>query len=63
MLVPMFYNCGYPRPHVYVMLCEAAFFFTMFMRFYFKAYRTGAAPAEKPRRVIAARARPVKALT
>ncbi|KAH7948182.1 elongation of very long chain fatty acids protein AAEL008004 [Rhipicephalus sanguineus] len=47
MLVPMFYNCGYPRPHVYVMLCEAAFFFTMFMRFYFKAYRDRSSPGRK----------------
>ncbi|KAH7953338.1 hypothetical protein HPB49_007222 [Dermacentor silvarum] len=39
MLVPLFYSCGYPRPHIYVMLCEAVFFFTMFVRFYLKAYR------------------------
>lgn len=39
MMVPLFYSCGYPRPHIYVMLCEAVFFFTMFVRFYLKAYR------------------------
>ncbi|KAL1439577.1 hypothetical protein MTO96_010106 [Rhipicephalus appendiculatus] len=47
MLVPLFYNCGYPRLHIYVMLCEAVFFFTMFMRFYFKAYRDRKSPSRQ----------------
>ncbi|KAL1439580.1 hypothetical protein MTO96_010109 [Rhipicephalus appendiculatus] len=47
MLIPLFYKCGYPRPHVYVLVCEAVFFFTMFMRFYFKAYRDRNSPCRQ----------------
>nr|XP_050036103.1 elongation of very long chain fatty acids protein AAEL008004-like [Dermacentor andersoni] len=39
MMIPLFHSCGYPRPHIYIMLCEAVFFFTMFVRFYLQAYR------------------------
>ncbi|XP_050047366.3 very long chain fatty acid elongase AAEL008004-like [Dermacentor andersoni] len=38
-LLPLFISCGYPRPHTYIMVCEAIFFFTMFIRFYFQAYK------------------------
>ncbi|KAK8785093.1 hypothetical protein V5799_008542 [Amblyomma americanum] len=37
-LVPVFVSCGYPKPHTYIMLSEAVFFFSMFVRFYLKAY-------------------------
>uniref|UniRef100_A0A023GHL0 Elongation of very long chain fatty acids protein n=1 Tax=Amblyomma triste TaxID=251400 RepID=A0A023GHL0_AMBTT len=37
-LLPLFISCGYPRPHTCIMLCEAVFFFSMFVRFYLKAY-------------------------
>ncbi|KAK8761004.1 hypothetical protein V5799_027729 [Amblyomma americanum] len=46
MMVPMFMNCGYPRVHIYVTLCEAVFFFTMFTRFYRKAYKNRKSPSK-----------------
>lgn len=47
MLIPLFYNCGYPRPHIYVLVGEAVFFFTMFLRFYFNAYRDRKSPSRQ----------------
>ncbi|KAL1431278.1 hypothetical protein MTO96_014303 [Rhipicephalus appendiculatus] len=29
-MMPFFISCGYPRPHTYIMLSEAVFFFAMF---------------------------------
>ncbi|KAK8766658.1 hypothetical protein V5799_006562 [Amblyomma americanum] len=47
MMVPMFVNCGYPRPHIYIMLFEAVFFFTMFVRFYLQAYKNRKGPSKQ----------------
>ncbi|KAK8766657.1 hypothetical protein V5799_006561 [Amblyomma americanum] len=47
MMTPLFVSCGYPRPHVYIMACEAVFFFTMFVRFYLQAYRERRDPSKK----------------
>lgn len=46
-MVPMFVSCGYPRPHTYIMLSEAVFFFAMFVRFYVKAYSDKKGPSIK----------------
>ncbi|KAH6937211.1 hypothetical protein HPB50_025996 [Hyalomma asiaticum] len=46
-LMPFFISCGYPRPHTYIMLCEAVFFFSMFVRFYLKAYSDKKGPSIK----------------
>lgn len=45
-LVPLFKECGYPRPHTYIVLVEAAFFFTMFVRFYMHSYKRD--PSQPP---------------
>ncbi|KAM7292314.1 elongation of very long chain fatty acids protein AAEL008004 [Ixodes scapularis] len=39
--IPVFNDCGYPKFHSVIIVCEAAFFFTMFARFYKKAYTHG----------------------
>lgn len=46
-MMPLFISCGYPRPHTYIMLSEAVFFFTMFVRFYLKAYSDKKGPSIK----------------
>ncbi|KAH8025901.1 hypothetical protein HPB51_014096 [Rhipicephalus microplus] len=38
-LMPLFFNCNYPRVHTYVSMAEAIFFFSLFMNFYVKTYR------------------------
>ncbi|CAN7984968.1 unnamed protein product [Ixodes hexagonus] len=40
-MIPVFNECGYPKFHSVIIVCEAAFFFTMFARFYKKAYMRG----------------------
>ncbi|KAL1431281.1 hypothetical protein MTO96_014306 [Rhipicephalus appendiculatus] len=46
-LMPIFISCGYPRPHTYLVLSEAVFFFAMFVRFYLKAYSDKKGPSIK----------------
>ncbi|KAL1431279.1 hypothetical protein MTO96_014304 [Rhipicephalus appendiculatus] len=46
-LIPMFISCGYPRPHTYIVLSQAVFFFAMFVRFYVKAYSDKKGPGIK----------------
>ncbi|KAG0429678.1 hypothetical protein HPB47_023399 [Ixodes persulcatus] len=42
MSIPFFMDCGYPRPHMVIIMCEEIFFFVTFMRFYTKAYTSKA---------------------
>ncbi|CAN8003690.1 unnamed protein product, partial [Ixodes pacificus] len=44
-IMPLFMSCGYPKLHSTIVLVEAIFFFTMFMRFYSKAYSNKRAPS------------------
>lgn len=43
--IPLFVDCGYPRPHSLIVLFESALFFAMFVKFYRGAYR-GKQPAK-----------------
>ncbi|XP_050039555.1 very long chain fatty acid elongase AAEL008004-like [Dermacentor andersoni] len=36
--IPLFKDCGYPRPHTFIVLSESVLFFGMFVRFYRGAY-------------------------
>lgn len=38
-LIPVFVDCGYPLPHVLVIMSQVAFYFCLFVRFYIQAYR------------------------
>ncbi|KAL3215955.1 hypothetical protein MRX96_033310 [Rhipicephalus microplus] len=37
--IPLFKDCGYPRPHTFIVLSESVLFFGMFVRFYRGAYK------------------------